>query len=122
MSKYKEVTQVKAEIFLKLYKKYLALKYKVIEDCLITLPTNVIERCFEGYTLFEEGFDASNLDDAEFGFNGLCGWMRIENLSKELEFCKEHDLHGTLDSALERLGCKVNRKKIGVYFKEEGKV
>ena len=74
MAGYKQVTNKDVEIFLKLYKKYLLLKVKEMEEILKTLPTNVIERCFNSAEFYDKGFDTSKIDEIEFGFGGLHGF------------------------------------------------
>ena len=114
MAGYKKVAAEDAEIFLKLYKKYLLLKVDEMRNILDTLPTNVIERCFNGAEFFDVGFDISKLDESEFGFGGLHGYSKIVDVSNELNICKKYDNEGKLDEIMQRYGFKVNRKKIGV--------
>jgi hypothetical protein len=114
MAGYKKVAAEDAEIFLKLYKKYLLLKVDEMRNILETLPTNVIERCFNGAEFFDVGFDISKLDESEFGFGGLHGYSKIVDVSNELNIYKKYDNEGKLDEIMQRYGFKVNRKKIGV--------
>lgn len=113
-----KMTKERAEIFLQLYKKYLLLQYNEMMIALKTLPTNVIERCFDGVIFYEEGFNISKIAETPFGFNGLCGYGKISELGNELTFCKELDRNGTLEEKLKKVGFKVNRKHIGVAFNE----
>lgn len=114
MAGYKKVTKKDAEVFLKLYEKYLLMKLDDMKTILKTLPTNVIERCFDGVEFFDEDFDISKLDEATFGFGGLCGWSKVKSVANELEFCKQYDDAGKLDDFMEKWGFKVNRKRIGI--------
>jgi len=111
---YKQVTNKDAEIFLKLYKKYLLLKVKEMEEILKTLPTNVIERCFNSAEFYDKGFDTSKIDETEFGFGGLHGYSKIVDVSNALYICKQLDSEGKLDETMKRYGFKVKRNKIGV--------
>ena len=114
MSGYKKITKEDAEIFLKLYEKYQSEKMYQMKEILKTLPTNVIERCFNDIKFFEKDFDVLKLDEATFGFGGLCGWSKIEDLAKELEYCNHLESKEYLDYYLRERGFKVNRKNIGV--------
>jgi len=111
---YKQVTNKDVEIFLKLYKKYLLLKVKEMEEILKTLPTNVIERCFNSAEFYDKGFDTSKIDEIEFGFGGLHGYSKIVDVSNALYICKQLDSEGKLDETMKRYGFKVKRNKIGV--------
>lgn len=104
----------KAEIFLQLYKKYLFLKYENMKNILQSLPTNVINFCFDGVRFFDESFDVSRIEEVSFGVNGLCGYDVIKRLSNELEFLKKCDDNGELEKLFEMKGIKINRKKIGI--------
>ena len=95
MAGYKKVTKEDAEIFLKLYEKYLLMKLDDMKSILKTLPTDVIERCFNGV-------------------GGLCGWSKVKSVVDELEFCKRYDDTGELDDFMEKRGFKVKRKSIGI--------
>ena len=114
MAGYKQVTSKDAEIFLKLYKKYLLLKVKEMEEILKTLPTNVIERCFNSAEFYDKGFDTSKIDEAEFGFGGLHSYSKIVEVSSALYVCKQLDSAGKLDETMKKYGFKVRRNKIGV--------
>jgi len=114
MSKYKKVTVEKGELFLKLYKKHLLLKVGEMEDILKTLPTDVIERCFDGVEFFDKDFDVSKLDNSTFGFGGLCGYEKVENVAHSLIYLDQYNKQGGLDEFLSIYGHKVNRKNIGV--------
>ncbi|WP_297419085.1 hypothetical protein [Clostridium sp.] len=118
MAGYKPVTKNDSKIFLKLYKKYLLEKlentYKEVEQSLEELPTDVIERSFDGVEFFKEGFDVSKIDDTMFGFGGLCGWNKVERVRQELGYYSRLQNEGTLVEQLEKFGHKVNFKKIGV--------
>jgi hypothetical protein len=111
---YKKVTKEDAEVFLKLYEKYLLMKLDDMKNILKTLPTNVIERCFNGVEFFDKGFDVSKLDEVTFGVGGLHGYSKIVDVSNELNIYKKCDNEGKLDEIMQRYGFKVNRKKIGV--------
>jgi len=111
---YKQVTSKDAEIFLKLFTKYLMMKVNEMEDILKTLPTDVIERCFNGAEFYDKGFDTSKIDEAEFGFGGLHGYSKVVDVSNALYICKELDKEGKLDETMKRYGLKVRRNKIGV--------
>ena len=114
MAGYKKVTKKDAEVFLKLYEKYLLMQLDDMKNILKTLPTNVIERCFDGVEFFDEDFDISKLNESTFGFGGLCGWSKVKAVANELEFCKRYDDTGKLDDFMEKRGFKVNRKKVGI--------
>lgn len=114
MAGYKKVTKEDAEIFLKLYEKYLLMKLDDMKSILKTLPTDVIERCFNGVEFFDKDFDVSKLDEATFGVGGLCGWSKVKSVVDELEFCKRYDDSGELDDFMEKRGFKVKRKSIGI--------
>ena len=114
MAGYKKVTKEDAEIFLKLYEKYLLMKLDDMKNILKTLPTDVIERCFNGVEFFDKDFDVSKLDEATFGVGGLCGWSKLKSVVDELEFCKRYDDTGELDDFMEKRGFKVKRKSIGI--------
>jgi len=103
---YKKVTKEDVEVFLKLYEKYLLMKLDDMKSILKTLPTNVIERCFDGVEFFDEGFDISKLNEATFGFGGLCGWSKVKSVADELEFCKRYDDIGKLDDFMLRTAHK----------------
>jgi len=112
--KVRKVTKEDAEVFLKLYEKYLLMKLDDMKNILKTLPTDVIERCFNGVEFFDKGFDISKLDEATFGVGGLCGWSKVKSVVDELEFCKRYDDTGELDDFMEKRGFKVKRKSIGI--------
>ncbi len=118
MKKVRKVTKEDAEVFLKLYEKYLLMKLDekmfFMKNILKTLPTNVIERCFNGVEFFSEDFDVSKLDEATFGIGGLHGWSKVKSVADELEFCKRYDDTGNLDDFMEKRGFKVKRKSIGI--------
>lgn len=114
MAGYKKVTKEDGEIFLKLYRKYLLLKVDEMKNILQTLPTNVIERCFNGAEFFDKNFDVSKLDETMFGVGGLYGWSKIKTVADELEFCKKYDDEEKLDDFMEMRGFKVKRKNIGI--------
>lgn len=114
MAGYKKVTKEDAEIFLKLYRKYLLLKVDEMKNILQNLPTNVIERCFNGAEFFDKDFDVSKLDEATFGVGGLHGWSKLKTIADELEFCKKYDDEEKLDDFMEMSGFKVKRKNIGI--------
>lgn len=113
MGSYKKLTEKDADVFLKLYQKYLNHQIKKVKKALTELPTDVIERCFNGKEFFEEGFDVSKMDETEFGFGGLCGYQIVRDLANELEY---YNLltDGELYRLLSKFGHKVNFKKIGV--------
>lgn len=111
---YKKVTKEDAEVFLKLYEKYLFMKLDDMKSIFKTLPTNVIERCFYGVEFFDKDFDVSKLDEATFGFGGLCGWSKVKSVVDALEFYKRYDDTGELDEFMEKQGFKVKRKSIGI--------
>lgn len=110
MAEYKKVTKEDAEIFLKLYEKYLLMKLDNMKTILRTLPEDVIARCFYGVEFFDEDFDVSKLDEATFGVGGLCGWSKVKLVADALEFCKAYDDAGKLDDFMEKHGFKVKRK------------
>ncbi len=114
MAGHKKVTKEDAEIFLKLYEKYLLMKLDDMKSILKTLPTDVIEGCFNGVEFFDKDFDVSKLDEATFGVGGLCGWLKVKSVVDELEFCKRYDDTGELDDFMEKRGFKVKRKSIGI--------
>lgn len=114
MTDYKKVTTKDVEIFLSLYKKYLFIKIDEMKNILETLPTDVIERCFNGAEFFKEGFDTSKIEVTQFGINGLCGWSKVEEVSDSLKYCSDLHGRGKLAETLERLGHKVNFKRVGV--------
>ena len=114
MAGYKKVTKEDAEVFLKLYEKYLLLKLDDMKSILKTLPTDVIERCFSGVEFFSEDFDVSKLEEATFGVGGLCGWSKVKSVVDALEFCKRYDDTGKLDDFMKKRGFKVKRKSIGI--------
>lgn len=114
MAGFKKVTKEDAENFLKLYKKYLLMKVENMETDLKNLPTNVIERCFDGAEFYDKDFDISKLDEAQFGFGGLHGYKKLVDVVKSLEYCSELNKQGRLDEVMERVGFKVNHKKVGV--------
>lgn len=114
MAGYKKVTKEDAEVFLKLYEKYLLMKFNNMKNILKTLPTDVIERCFYGVEFFDKNFDVSKLDEAIFGVGGLCGWSKVKLVADGLEFCKRYDDTGKLDDFMEKQGFKVKRKSIGI--------
>ncbi len=115
MAGYKKVTKEDAEVFLKLYEKYLLMKLDDMKSILKTLPTDVIERCFNGVEFFDKDFDVSKLDEATFGIGGLHGWSKVKSVADELEFCKRYDDAGNLDDFMEKRGFKVKRKSIGIF-------
>lgn len=102
MARYKKVTKGDVEVFLKLYEKYLLMKLDDMKNILKTLPTNIIERCFNGVEFFDKGFDVSKLDEATFGVNGLCGWSKVKSIADELEFYKRYDDAGEFDDFMEK--------------------
>lgn len=114
MAGFKKVTKEDAEIFLRLYRKYLLLKVDEMKGILQTLPTNVIERCFNSAEFFNKNFDITKLSEATFGVGGLCGYSKVRDIARELEYCKQCDDEDNLDTHLARVGFKVNRKKIGI--------
>jgi hypothetical protein len=111
---YKKVTKEDAEVFLNLYEKYLLMKLDDMKNILKILPTDVIERCFNGVEFFDKDFDVSKLDEATFGVGGLCGWSKVKSVVDALEFCKRYDDTGALDNFMEKRGFKVKRKSIGI--------
>ena len=111
MAGYKKVTKEDIEIFLKLYEKYLLMKLDDMKSILETLPTDVIERCFYGVEFFDKDFDVSKLDEAIFGFGGLCGWSKVKSVADALEFCKRYDDVGKLDDFMAKQGFKIKRKR-----------
>jgi len=111
---YKKVTKEDAEVFLKLYEKHLLMKLDDMKNILKTLPTDVIERCFNGAEFYDKGFDTSKIDEIEFGFGGLHGYSKIVDVSNALYICKQLDSEGKLDETMKRYGFKVKRNKIGV--------
>ena len=64
MAGYKKVTKEDVEVFLKLYEKYLLMKLDDMKSILKTLPTDIIERCFNGVEFFDKDLDVSKLDEA----------------------------------------------------------
>lgn len=118
MAGFKPVKEKDAEIFLKLYQKYLYIKVEEMKDALKSLPTDVIERCFNGIEFFEKGFDISTIDESQFGLGGLHGWSKVQEIAKSLTYCSELQNNETLVEKLELVGHKVNFKKIGVRKNE----
>jgi hypothetical protein len=119
MAGYKPVTEQDAELFLKLYRKYLLSKVDEMKNILETLPTDVIERCFDGAKFIDKDFDLSKLDEATFGIGGLCGYKKILDIAGSLIYYRGLYEQGEeiLAEALERFGHKVNFKKVGVRKK-----
>lgn len=116
MSEYKPVTQKDADIFLQLYKKYLDFKFNKMENILKELPTDLIERSFNGVVFYKEGFDISKINETKFGNGGLCGYGVIMDLVYRLEdiYNKYDDpaKRGYLEDTLKGFGHKVNFKKL----------
>ena len=84
MAGYNKISKEDTEIFIKLYKKYLLTKtdesIRKIDAIFSSLPTNVIERCFNNTEFYDKDFDISRLDEYEFGFGGLHGYSKIEEI------------------------------------------
>ena len=108
--KVRKVTKEDAEVFLKLYEKYLLMKLDDMKNILKTLPTDVIERCFNGVEFFDNDFDVSKLDETTFGVGGLCGWSKVKSVVDELEFCKRYD-DWELDDFMENEVLKSKKKR-----------
>ena len=111
MARYKKVAKEDVEVFLKLYEKYLLMKLDDMKNILKTLPTDIIEICFNGVEFFDKDFDVSKLDEATFGVGGLCGWSKVKSVADKLEICKRYDDTGKLDDFMEKRGFKVKRKR-----------
>lgn len=103
-----------AELFLKLYRKYLDLEYNKIVEVLETLPANVIEWAFNDIEFVEKGFDLTKLEETRFGFGGLCGYERVLNLGIHLNNLSAYQDKGVLEEFLKKFGCKTNYKSVGV--------
>jgi hypothetical protein len=114
MAGYKKVTRDEAEIFMKLYRKYMMLMADYMEENLKYLPTDVINRAFSDKKFFDEGFDPADIDKTEFGFAGLAGYSVVKDVGWELNYCMERMRAGDLVDVMKRFGHKVNLKEIGV--------
>lgn len=118
MAGFKPVNENDADIFLKLYQKYLFIKIEEMKDALEKLPADVIERCFNGAEFFENAFDISKLDEAQFGVGGLYGWNKVHEVYQQLEYYSYLQRNEMLVENLAAFGHKVNLKKIGVRKNE----
>ena len=115
MAGYKKFYKKDAEIFLKLYKRMLMYYVEEMEYRIQTLPTDILERTFDGKDFFDDDFDIAELDkdEAWFGVRGLCGYGIVKDAADELVFCHEMMRKGNLVETLARVGHKVNLKKVG---------
>ncbi|MPM39331.1 hypothetical protein SDC9_85964 [bioreactor metagenome] len=114
MAGYKKISKEDAEVFIKLYRKYLLSKVDELKGSLETLPTDVIERCFNGAEFFDKDFDVSKIDEAEFGVGGLHGWLKVRDVARSLEYCTDLMNQELLVERMSSVGHKVNLKKVGV--------
>ena len=117
---YVPITEEEGKVFMKLYRKYLDVKYEQMGELLKTLPTDVIDRCFSGVEFFEEGFDTTAVDSTEFGFSGMCGYGKVQDVEAALEWCGRLAMENRLEKTLAQLGHKVNPGKVGLHKKEGG--
>ena len=114
MAGYKQVTPTNADIFMKLYRKYLQLMAEQMEQMLQNLPYDVINRAFDGKKFYEDGYDVEKIESAEFGFDGLSGYMVVKEVASTLEYLSSAMRAGGLVEMMVRVGHRVNLKKIGI--------
>lgn len=114
MAGYKQVTPTDADIFMKLYRKYLWLLADNMEHTLQSLPYDVISRTFDGQKFYEDGYDVAKIENAEFGFDGLAGYAVVRDVGSTLSYLSNLMQMGTLVDTMARVGHKVNLKKIGI--------
>lgn len=106
MAKYKPFYKEDAEAFLRLYKEYLDNQLEEMRLILNGLPTDVIERVFDGTDIHKKE------DQLFIEF----GYFHIESVAKELiAYDKLHK--DKLVEFLANYGHKVNLKKVGVRTK-----
>lgn len=106
MAKYKPVYEEDAQVFMRLYTKYLENKSDEMYRILHRLPTDVIERVFDG----------TDIHKKEEELFGSFGYWHIENVAKEL-IAYDGMNEDRMIEFLARLGHKVNLKKVGVRQK-----
>lgn len=114
MAGYKQVTPTDADIFMKLYRKYLRLLAEQMERILQSLPYDVINRAFDGKKFYEDGYDVEKIGNAEFGFDGLSGYMVVKEVATSLDYLSDMMKRGNLVETMARFGHKVNLKKTGI--------
>lgn len=114
MAGYKQVTPTDADIFMKLYRKYLQILADNMECTLRNLPYDVINRAFDGKKFYEDGYDVAKIESAEFGFDGLSGYMVVKEVASTLDYLSNAMQMGTLVEMMARVGHKVNLKKTGI--------
>ena len=114
MAGYKQITPKDADIFMKLYRKYLRVVAEQMEQILQSLPYDVINRAFDGKKFYEDGYDVEKIESAEFGFDGLSGHMVVKEVASTLEYLSGAMQAGALVGMMARVGHKVNVKKVGV--------
>lgn len=113
MAGYKRFKQADAEVFIRLYEKYMMFQVEQMKETLLNLPTDCIERVFDGKEFYSKDFDLAKLDDTQFGTSGLCGYGIIRDSSHQLNYMYEQLHQGRLVELLEKFGHKVNLKKVG---------
>ena len=114
MAGYKQVTPTDADVFMELYRKYLRLLADNMEYALRNLPYDVINRAFDGKKFYENGYDVAKIGSAEFGFDGLSGYMVVRDVASTLEYLYSEMQAGSLVEMMARVGHKVNSKKVGI--------
>ena len=114
MAGYKQVTPKDADVFMALYRKYLQLLADNMEHALQHLPYDVINRAFDGKKFYEDGYDVEKIESAEFGFDGLSGYMVVREVASTLEYLSNAMQTGALVEMMARVGHKVNSKKVGI--------
>ena len=114
MAGYKQVTPTDADIFMKLYRKYLQILADNMEYTLRNLPYDVINRAFDGKKFYEDGYDVEKIESAEFGFDGLSGYMVVREVASTLDYLSNAMQTGNLVEMMARVGHKVNSKKVGI--------
>lgn len=120
MAGYKKFYKKDADIFLKLYKRMLMYQVEEMAYYLRTLPTDTLDRTFDGKVFFDETFDVDNLntDETWFGVSGLCGYGIVRETANEIMFCHERMRKGDLVEIMKRVGHKVDLNKIGARDSE----
>lgn len=108
MAKSNPIYQEDVEAFLRLYQKYLNWKYERMEKNFKKLPTDVIERIFDGTDIHKKENDLFG----SFGFN------HVEKIANALDYYCDKMYDGDLVEFLAKVGHKVNEKKIGVRVKK----
>ena len=114
MAGYKQITPKDADIFMELYRKYLRLLAEQMEQMLRSLPYDVINRAFDGKKFYEDGYDVEKIESAEFGFDGLSGYLVVKEVASTLDYLSNAMQTGTLVEMMARVGHKVNSKKVGI--------